>query len=122
MYEIAKEVRSMIDRLIDRRLEAMKKDEAIQEDLLSLLLKSNNQEIGERGSKSFGMSMDDVVEECKVFYFAGQETTPTLLLWTLVLLSKYPAWQTKAREEILHVFGYQTPDFTGLSRLKIVSH
>ena len=122
MAEIANEVRSIIGDLIDTRVEAMRKEEARQEDLLSILLESNSQEIKERGSKSFGMSMDDVVEECKLFYLAGQETTASLLVWAMVMLSKHPEWQTKARDEVLQVFGHQTPHSDGLNHLKIVSN
>ncbi|KAL1555696.1 unspecific monooxygenase [Salvia divinorum] len=121
MAEIAKEVRSIICDLIDTRVEAMGREEAKHEDLLGILLDSNSQEIKEHGSKSFGMSMDDVVEECKLFYFAGQETTASLLVWAMVMLSKYPDWQTKARDEVLQVFGHQTPHFDGLNHLKIVT-
>ncbi|XP_047951129.1 cytochrome P450 72A397-like [Salvia hispanica] len=121
MAEIANEVRSIIGDLIDTRVEAMRKEEARQEDLLSILLESNSQEIKERGSKSFGMSMDDVVEECKLFYLAGQETTASLLVWAMVMLSKHPEWQTKARDEVLQVFGHQTPHSDGLNHLKIVT-
>ena len=121
MVEIAKEVRSIICDLIDTRVEAMASEEAKHEDLLGILLESNAQEIKEHGSKSFGISMDDVVEECKLFYFAGQETTASLLVWTMIMLSKHPEWQTKARDEVLQVFGHQTPHFDGLNHLKIVS-
>ena len=59
------------------------------------------------------MTVDDVIEECKLFYFAGQETTATLLTWTMILLSMHPNWQEKAREKTL--------DFEAINHLKIVS-
>ena len=63
----------------------------------------------------------DVMEECKLFYFAGTETTAVLLTWTIVVLSMHPEWQDQARDEVLEVFGQNNPDLSGVSRLKVVS-
>lgn len=121
MKAIAKEVHSSILNIINKRTKAMQAGEPTGNDLLGILLESNFKEIQEHGSKKFGMSFEEVVEECKLFYFAGQETTSTLLVWTLILLAKHEDWQDRARAEITEIFGDKKPDFEGLNRLKIVS-
>ncbi|XP_057792324.1 cytochrome P450 72A397-like [Salvia miltiorrhiza] len=119
MKETEREVQSLIRQLINRRIKSMKTEEASsRDDLLGILLESNFQEIEEGGN---GMSIAEVVEECKLFYFAGQETTSAWLVWVMVMLSIHPDWQAKAREEVLQVFGDRKPDFAGLSHLKIVT-
>ncbi|XP_027080120.1 cytochrome P450 CYP72A616 isoform X2 [Coffea arabica] len=83
-------------------------------DLLGLLLQCKE----EKGNE---LTIEDVIEECKMFYFAGQETTAIWLTWTLILLSMHPAWQEKARQEVLQICGKTAPDMEILNRLKIVT-
>ncbi|RZC49483.1 hypothetical protein C5167_017900 [Papaver somniferum] len=62
----------------------------------------------------------EVIEECKVFYIAGQETTRSLLTFTMIVLAMHPNWQEKAREEVEQICGKNVPDFNAINRLKIM--
>ena len=120
MKEIAREVRVLLGGVIEKKMKAMEAGDDSSDDLLGRMLEANSKEVGQ-GNKTVGMSIEDVMEECKVFYFAGQDTTSVLLVWTLVLLSMYPDWQDRARQEVLQVFEDGKADIGHLNHLKTVS-
>ncbi|KAM3343450.1 hypothetical protein P3S68_025539 [Capsicum galapagoense] len=72
MMQIVNELRTLIVGIINKRMRMIEVGET-HDDLLGILLASNLQEIQQHGHKKFGMSIDEVIEECKLFYFAGQE-------------------------------------------------
>ncbi|GAA0148795.1 oxygenase [Lithospermum erythrorhizon] len=120
--EIARQLKVLISSIIDKRIKAMKTGEFNSADLLGILLESNFKEIEKHGNKSCGMSINEIIDECNLFFFAGQETTSVLLLWTLVLLSSYQDWQERARKEVLEFFANNgKPNYDDFNRLKIVT-
>ncbi|XP_073123463.1 cytochrome P450 72A225-like [Henckelia pumila] len=120
MKEIVREVESSILGIVDKRMKAIESGEANSDDLLGILLESNFHEIQQHGKDS-GMSFQEVIEECRLFYIVGQETTSSLLVWTMILLSKHLDWQIRAREEVLQVLGSSQPNFEDLNHLKIIT-
>ncbi|WZZ42528.1 hypothetical protein YC2023_038787 [Brassica napus] len=70
----SREIRVILRGIINKRLRAREAGEAPSDDLLGILLESNSGQ-----AKGNEMSIEDVKEECKLFYFAGQETTSVLL-------------------------------------------
>ncbi|GAB2284363.1 hypothetical protein Dimus_018817 [Dionaea muscipula] len=121
MKEIDREIQSLLRGVIYKRKEAVKAGEAAKEDLLGTMLA----QVPNQGTTStkghFKMTIQEVIDECKLFYIAGQETTAVLLSWTMILLSKHQDWQARARQEIMSTFGKTKPDYDMLNRLKIVS-
>ncbi|OAY85130.1 Cytochrome P450 72A15 [Ananas comosus] len=117
----SKEVGDILRSMIEQRVQATRKGEAKNNDLLGLLLESNMTDYPDTRGYRNNMTIEEVIEECKLFYFAGQETTSVLLTWTIIALSMHPDWQARARDEVSQVFGKNKPDYEGLNRLKDVT-
>ncbi|TYI92038.1 hypothetical protein E1A91_D02G038900v1 [Gossypium mustelinum] len=65
--------------------------------------------------------MEDLVDECKTFYFAGQDTVNSLLAWIVFLLAIHGDWQEKGRREVIEIFSNRIPDSEGMSKLKTMT-
>ncbi|TQD90507.1 hypothetical protein C1H46_023945 [Malus baccata] len=102
-WKLDKQIRKSLMKLIDRRVENSNSGENVHEkcpkDLLGLMIQASN------SSPSSNITVNDIVEECKSFFFAGKDTTSNLLTWTTVLLAMHPQWQIQARDEVLMVCG-----------------
>ncbi|PHT42644.1 hypothetical protein CQW23_16669 [Capsicum baccatum] len=114
-------VRNSLKGIIEKREKEVQSGKAHNDDLLGLLMKSNQEEQQGDKNSSKGMGTEDVIEECNSFYFAGQETTATLLTWTAIVLTMHPDWQEKARKEVREIIGKDEPKFDQLNQLKIVT-
>nr|XP_028951170.1 cytochrome P450 CYP749A22-like isoform X2 [Malus domestica] len=68
-------------------------------DFLGLLLKARH-----NANDNHRISVDELIDECKTFYFAGQETTNTSLAWTVLLLALHTDWQEEARKEVIIIW------------------
>ncbi|OMO72107.1 Cytochrome P450 [Corchorus olitorius] len=84
-------------------------------DFLGLLLNAFHDDPDQKNK----LSEQDLVDECKTFYFAGHETANSALAWTVLLLAIHQDWQEKARKEVIEVFGNQNPHSEGIGRLRI---
>ncbi|XP_010465352.1 PREDICTED: cytochrome P450 72A13-like [Camelina sativa] len=117
MKAIDREVNVILRRIVSKREKAREAGEPANDDLLGILLESNSEE-----SQGNGMNVEEVMKECKLFYFAGQETTSVLLVWTMALLSHHQDWQARAREEVRQVLGEnKKPDMESLNNLKVMT-
>ncbi|CAL1390566.1 unnamed protein product [Linum trigynum] len=116
--ELEHGVRAVILRMMRKREETVANGEAenFGSDFFGLLLTAYHE-----SDESKRISEDDLIDECKTVYLAGQETTNTLLSWIMLLLSIHTDWQEKARKEVQTHFGDRAPDADGISKLKTLS-
>ncbi|KAK9684681.1 hypothetical protein RND81_10G225100 [Saponaria officinalis] len=96
--QLEDQLQTLLEGIVNKRKEEIEAGEGTKDDLLGILMDSNLKEIQKAAdsdkSRQLGMSLQEVIDECKLFYFAGQETTSVLLVWSMILLSKHQDWQT----------------------------
>ncbi|XVF65198.1 hypothetical protein PTKIN_Ptkin09bG0228000 [Pterospermum kingtungense] len=116
--KLVKEVKESMIEIVKKREDKVASGEAenFGSDFLGLLVNAYH-DLDEKNR----LSLDDLVDECKTFYFAGQETTNSLLAWIVLVLAIHRDWQEKARREVFETFGNQTPHSEGISKLKIIT-
>ncbi|XP_057967958.1 cytochrome P450 734A1-like [Malania oleifera] len=125
-WKLDREVRKSLMKLVERRrrdnsLNEM--SEACPKDLLELMIRASMNEGDRYSSCRFAsgpsITVNDIVEECKSFFFAGKHTTSNLLTWTTILLAMHPQWQESAREEVLSQCGARDiPSKDDVAKLK----
>ncbi|XP_073361723.1 cytochrome P450 CYP72A616-like [Aegilops tauschii subsp. strangulata] len=121
IHQTNRKIECILGTLIEKRMKAMQEGESTKDDLLDLMLHSNMTATNENSQSIPGMTIEEVIEECKLFYFAGSKTTSVLLTWTMIVLSMHPEWQYRARNEILGIFGKNKPEYENFGRLKMVT-
>jgi PHYB activation tagged suppressor 1 len=90
-------------------------------DLLGLMINASDKKEEKKQEEARAMPVEDMLEECKTFFFAGKQTTTNLLTWATVLLAMHPDWQERARQEVLAVCGAdELPSKEHLPKLKTV--
>ncbi|KAJ7555376.1 hypothetical protein O6H91_05G035300 [Diphasiastrum complanatum] len=119
-WKIKNQVEGGLRKMIETRLHYESKRHGSQEnDLLGLMISAYKGEL-QGNQRHLRMSIPDIVDECKTFFFAGHDTTATLLTWTTMLLAMYPDWQDRVRAEVVQVCGSKPPDSEILGQLKLV--
>ncbi|MBA0681405.1 hypothetical protein Goari_023211 [Gossypium aridum] len=116
--ELSKGIQDCVMKIVKKREDKVENGEAnsFGNDFLGLLVKAYNDP-----DKNNRLSVEDLVDECKTFYFAGQDTVNSLLAWMVFLLAIHGDWQEKARREVFEIFGNQIPDSEDISKLKIMT-
>lgn len=91
--KLALETDVIIGEIIENRV----KSEEKHNDLLDMLLETRYEDTGE------GMSTQQLIDEIKILFIAGHETTANALTFTFHLLANHPEIQQKILDEILEI-------------------
>lgn len=90
---MALETDAIINEIIEKRIQSGEQ----QNDLLDMLLETRYEDTGEP------MPVQQLIDEIKILFIAGHETTANALTFTLHLLGNHPEIQQKVFEEISEI-------------------
>ncbi|MDX1993143.1 MAG: cytochrome P450 [bacterium] len=93
------------------RIIAQRRSEGLQDDLLSMLMSAKDADTGEV------MTDEELFDEVVITFFAGHETTASLLTWTLFLLSKHPDVEAQLHAELDAVLNGRSPTLDDMQNL-----
>ncbi|TYI38458.1 hypothetical protein ES332_A02G028900v1 [Gossypium tomentosum] len=116
--KLAKEIQDRVMKIVKKREDKVVNGEvnSFGNDFLGLLVNAYHD-----SDEKNRISLEDLVAECKTFYFAGQETVNSLLAWIVLHLAIHGDWQEKGRREVVDIFGNQNPHLEGIAKLKIMT-
>jgi len=119
-WKIDRRIKEILNSIIQSRLEprtTTRTHVGYGSDLLGIMMTANQNELG-GSQRNLSMTIDEIMDECKTFFFAGHETTSNLLTWAAFLLSINLDWQEILRKEVISICGTDIPDADMLSRMK----
>ncbi|KAJ7514220.1 hypothetical protein O6H91_23G033700 [Diphasiastrum complanatum] len=118
--KIRKAIEDNLRQIVEKRLQSESQNEVQHSDLLGIMITAYKGQLRGNVQKSLTMSIQDIVDECKTFFFAGHDTTASLLTWTTMLLALHPDWQERARAEVIKVCCSTHPSSDMLNQLKLL--
>ncbi|KAG9451182.1 hypothetical protein H6P81_011147 [Aristolochia fimbriata] len=119
VWKLKRKMRNRLREIVKRRMDSDSRS-GYGDDLLGLMMGVSSNQSGKKKMSPL-LNMEEIMEECKTFFFAGHETTSHLLTWTIFLISLHQDWQNKLRNEVLQECHMDIPDADKLSKLKLVN-
>ncbi|KAH8254069.1 hypothetical protein KR032_008331 [Drosophila birchii] len=110
----APHIQKFYQRIVYETVARREKDNIRRNDFLDLLIDMKNQEeiILENGQVVSGLTMEEILAQCFVFFIAGFETSSSTMGFALYELAKNPDIQDKARAEIEEILEQHDQQFT----------
>ncbi|XP_059069053.1 cytochrome P450 CYP72A616-like isoform X3 [Cryptomeria japonica] len=101
-WNLEKNIRRCLKQVIDARKKTagMEKPGSYGADLLGFIMSKSKEQAGVNAKSKASLSTEEIIDECKTFYFGGHETTSVLLTWTIILLGIHQDWQERGRREV----------------------
>jgi cytochrome P450 len=105
-------LRDEADAIIHHYIEERRKSKEQHSDLLQMLMEARYEDTGE------GMTDQQLIDEVKILFVAGHDTSSNALAWTWYLLGLHPEALEKVRKEVDQIIGEEQPSFEKIMQLE----